>query len=161
SLVKLKVGTAVVLCAALVAALVGGSFTSLGFAQDVKSKPQAGKATVRPEKTESDAEFIRRISKDLRGIDPTPAEVHFFVASKDAGKRQKLIDLFIQERQAKKEAALTYRSERMALVSWVKVRTVLSLAAQEPVGLAALQQEFYKELHAAAGKGDVARVTQA
>jgi len=30
--------------------------------------------------------------------------VHFFVTSKDAGKRQKLIDLFIQERQVKQSA---------------------------------------------------------
>jgi uncharacterized protein (TIGR03067 family) len=45
------------------------------------------------------------VSKDLRGTDPTPTEIHFFVASKDPDRRQKLIDLFIQERQAKKEAA--------------------------------------------------------
>jgi hypothetical protein len=55
-------------------------------------------------KEESDADFIRRISKDLRGIDPTPAEIHFFLVNKDAGRRQKLIDLFIQERQANQKA---------------------------------------------------------
>src|SRR6185369_14553427 len=54
--------------------------------------------------TETDAEFIRRLSKDLRGTDPTPTEIHFFVTSKDAGRRQKLVDLFIQERQANKKA---------------------------------------------------------
>src|SRR5262249_50886534 len=55
-------------------------------------------------KQETDEAFIRRISKDLRESDPTPAEVHFFVASKEPGKRQKLIDLFIQERKAKRDA---------------------------------------------------------
>src|SRR5207245_1777450 len=34
--------------------------------------------------------------------EPTPTEIHFFVGSKDAGKRDKLIDLMIQERQAKR-----------------------------------------------------------
>jgi hypothetical protein len=28
-------------------------------------------------KGESDGDFIRRISKDLRGTDPTPTEIHF------------------------------------------------------------------------------------
>jgi RNA polymerase sigma factor (sigma-70 family) len=52
-------------------------------------------------KAESDADFIRRLSKELRGTEPTPAEIHFFVTSKDAGRRQKLIDLFIKDRQAR------------------------------------------------------------
>ena len=42
------------------------------------------------------------MSKDLRGHEPTPTEIHFFVTSVHSGKRQKLIDLLIQERQAKK-----------------------------------------------------------
>ena len=96
---KLKLGTAVVLCTALLA-LVGGVFTSRGEAQDPKAKPTPVAAN-----QESDADFIRRISQDLRGIEPSPAEVHFFVLTKETAKRDKLIDLFIQERQAKKEAA--------------------------------------------------------
>jgi RNA polymerase sigma factor (sigma-70 family) len=87
---KLKIGTATLLCAGLLAALVVGTLASTGLAQ-----------TPRPAlKADSDEEFIRRISQDLRGKEPTPAEVHFFVANKDAGKRQKLTDLFIKERQA-------------------------------------------------------------
>ncbi len=54
---------------------------------------------------ESDEAFIRRISKDLRGSDPTPTEVHFFVRNRDAKKRETLIDLFVKERQEKKEQA--------------------------------------------------------
>jgi RNA polymerase sigma factor (sigma-70 family) len=106
---KVKLGTAAVLCAGLFVAMVTGSFSSLGFAQDAKPvyvDPIAVQATAStPAKAESDEDFIRRISKDLRGIDPTPTEVYFFVASKEPGKRQQLIDLFIKERQAKADAA--------------------------------------------------------
>jgi RNA polymerase sigma factor (sigma-70 family) len=104
-LTKLKLGTAAVLCAGLFVTLVGGSFGSLGIAQEAKQEAKEANELLQTRKAESDADFIRRISKDLRGIDPTPTEIHFFVASKDAGKRQKLMDLFIQERQAKKAAA--------------------------------------------------------
>jgi RNA polymerase sigma factor (sigma-70 family) len=105
---QLKVGAAVVLCVSLFVVLIGGSFSSLGMAQDVK--PVLGPTPLAVDfgfpvgNDESDTDFIRRISKDLRGTEPTPAEIHFFVASKDAGRRQKLIDLFIQERQVKQKA---------------------------------------------------------
>src|SRR5262249_22321052 len=45
-----------------------------------------------------------RVSKDLRGIDPTPTEVYFFGASKEPKKRDKLVDLFVKDREAKKQA---------------------------------------------------------
>jgi RNA polymerase sigma factor (sigma-70 family) len=95
-LTKLKLGTAAVLCTVLLA-LVGGAFTSRGEAQDPRAK-----AAVDPTRKENDEDFIRRISNDLRGKEPTPAEVHFFVSAKDTAKRDKLIDLFIQERQVMK-----------------------------------------------------------
>jgi len=103
-LTKLKLGTVAVLSGGLFVALIGTSITSLCIAQDAQQRTpilDRSRNAFGPDKVESDADFIRRISKDLRGTDPTPAEVHFFVASKDAGKRQTLIDLFIQERQAK------------------------------------------------------------
>ena len=106
SMTKVKVCTAVALGAVVVAALVGGAFLPVVSAQDKRpgagydlSQNQLGAAdrsTVKA-KQETDEAFIRRISKDLRESDPTPAEVHFFVASKEPGKRQKLIDLFIAE----------------------------------------------------------------
>jgi hypothetical protein len=37
--------------------------------------------------------FLQSVVFVLGGSEPTPAEVHFFTASKDAGRRQKLIDL--------------------------------------------------------------------
>jgi RNA polymerase sigma factor (sigma-70 family) len=164
-LTKLKLVTTAVLCAGLFAALIGPSFTSLGIAQDAKSYYPPAKALVIPApKAESDADFIRRISKDLRGSDPTPAEIHFFVASKDAGRRQKLIDLFIQERQAKKEAAAkdALVLQTLALTRYrVAVLQARVLLDRPPTGLGTLQKEFYKELQAAKEKGDVARITQA
>jgi RNA polymerase sigma factor (sigma-70 family) len=97
SLAKLKLGTAALLCTALLA-LVGGVFVSRGEAQDTtKAKPIAPIPL-----GESDEEFIRRLSKDLRGTQPTPTEIHFFKSSKEPDKRKKLIDLLIQERQAPK-----------------------------------------------------------
>jgi hypothetical protein len=182
-LAKLKLGTAALLCVGLLAALVGGSFTSMGFAQDGQVYPPARALVVRPAKTESDLDFIRRISKDLRGTDPTPAEIHFFVASKDAGRRQKLIDLFIQERQAKEQERrdkeksvdalkeeimrIQLHLDRDALV--VPRRTIVadvfwagqSLKVDTTAGLTKLQKDFYKELHAVKEKGDVAKITQA
>src|SRR5262245_42631913 len=79
--------------------IIGGVIATRGESQT--SPAQTKVAEPKEGKGESDDEFIRRVSKDLRGIDPSPAEVHFFVNNKDAGKRQRLIDLFIQERQAK------------------------------------------------------------
>jgi RNA polymerase sigma factor (sigma-70 family) len=96
---KLKIATASILCAGLVATLIGGSLATTGSAQNPPAKAKAAELQA---KGESDEAFIRRLSRDLRGAEPTPTEVHFFVTSKDAGKRQKLIDLFIQERQVKR-----------------------------------------------------------
>jgi hypothetical protein len=81
----------------------------LGPAQDSQSPPAkktekgAAAANKAPAaKVESDEEFIRRISRELRGSEPTPTEVYFFVATQNPTKRDKLIDLFIQDREAKK-----------------------------------------------------------
>jgi len=162
-LTKLKLGTAVVLCAGLFAALIGPSFTSLGMAQDAKSAsvyPVQDLLVTLP-KPESDADFIRRISKDLRGTDPTPAEVHFFVANKDPGRRQKLIDLFIQERQAKKDAAAKAELAVQALSRTRYLLAVNRVLLERTPTLGRLQINFYKELNAAKEKGDVAKITQA
>jgi RNA polymerase sigma factor (sigma-70 family) len=99
---KLKVVTASILCAGLTMALIGGSLAGIGSAQNPNARLRAvEQLTQLANKPESDEAFIRRMSKDLRGTEPSPAEIHFFVSNKDAGRRQKLIDLFIQERQTK------------------------------------------------------------
>jgi RNA polymerase sigma factor (sigma-70 family) len=162
-LTKLKLGTAVVLCAGLFAALIGPSFTSLGMAQDTRATLvyPVQDLVIQSAKPESDADFIRRISKDLRGTDPTPAEVHFFVANKDSGRRQKLIDLFIQERQAKKEADAKDTIVRRLALTRYRVTAQAYLAQQQsPPTLATLQKDFYKELQAAKEKADIAKITQ-
>jgi RNA polymerase sigma factor (sigma-70 family) len=168
SMTKLKLGTAAALCAGLLA-LLGSSFAAPGAAQDPR-KPEVlyEQVTKTAVKQESDEEFLRRVSKDLRGTEPTPAELHFFLASKDAGKRQKAIDLFIQERQTRQtEEAARYRSGEMyqpslALVlKRTQVRTVINLVKLNEEGVDHLHQRFYAELQSANDRGDVARVTQA
>jgi hypothetical protein len=155
SLSKVKACTAGVLCAALLA-LAGGSFVSPGIAQD--ATPKNVRETV--VKTESDGDFIRRMSKDLRGTEPTPAEIHFFVANKDAGKRQKLIDLFIEERNAKRDAAVAREIETLARARLRWIRTHVEVINIQPPRLVTLQKDFYKELRSAKDKADIARVTQ-
>src|SRR5262249_38706173 len=91
-LTKLKTFAAVVLCIGVLTAQVGGSLIQIGTAQEAK-KPSPETLAARMES--SDEEFIRRLSRDLRGSDPTPTEVYFFVANRAPGKRQQLIDLFI------------------------------------------------------------------
>jgi RNA polymerase sigma factor (sigma-70 family) len=114
---KLKIATASILCAGLVATFIGGSLAATGSAQNPPAKAKAAEPQV---KGENDEAFIRRLSKDLRGSEPTPTEVHFFVTSKDAGKRQKLIDLFIQERQVKQST-----DHVRAMLHRITVRTEL------------------------------------
>jgi RNA polymerase sigma factor (sigma-70 family) len=152
---KLKIGAALVVAASILTGIVGGSLSSVSLAQDSNAaKPKAASGTT-PPKTESDEEFIRRISKDLRGVDPSPTEVHFFAANKDANRRQKLIDLFIQERQAKERAAAPTRDAFLYLQS---------IEYQQPVArrrLSLLQSDLFKDLYAAAkDKKEVAAITQ-
>jgi RNA polymerase sigma factor (sigma-70 family) len=101
---KLKLGTAAALVC-LVAIITCRSLTSTGAAQDLFPPAKALIGPARKPSTsraESDAEFIRRVSLDLRGTEPTPTEVHFFITSKDSDRREKLVDLMIQERQTRK-----------------------------------------------------------
>ncbi|MCI0377246.1 MAG: sigma-70 family RNA polymerase sigma factor [Gemmataceae bacterium] len=170
-LTKLKIGTALFVCAGILAALVGGALQSVSHAQDYDSGTalvvaQAG------DKAESDEEFLRRVSKDLRGVNPSPAEVHFFLANKDANRRQKLIDLFIQERQAKKKAeektptspyvrVLSASNDATARLWVYKRRSDLALAA-DPARLSkftVIQRDFYKDLQAIKDNKDVASIT--
>jgi hypothetical protein len=53
------------------------------------------KASVKPAAQADDANLIRRLTLDLNGRIPTPAEVSAFVSSTDPGKRGKLVDRLI------------------------------------------------------------------
>ncbi len=164
---KLKIGTALVVCGGLLIALVAGWAESVSRAQDVRY--EAAKALVvrqakaESTKAESDADFIRRVSKDLRGVEPTPAEVHFFTASNDPNRRQKVIDLFIQERQAKQTVQM--QDERISVVlerratqaGWLRT---YYYHVKQPPRVSAIQGSFYKELLAAKDKKEVAAITQ-
>lgn len=48
-----------------------------------------------PSELSSDSEFLRRVCLDLTGTLPPPARVREFLASKDARKREKLIDALV------------------------------------------------------------------
>ena len=50
---------------------------------------------VSPSPRASDTEFLRRVCLDLAGTLPPPARVREFLASRDSGKREKLIDTLI------------------------------------------------------------------
>ena len=161
-LTKVKIATALMLGAGMLTALVGGSLPSAGIAQEAKV-PAAKE--VLAAKTESDEAFIRRISKDLRDRDPTPAEVHFFLANKDAGKRQKLIDLFIQERQVTKDVIVGFQlNPQLAIRQYTRLRhkeLVADVLVAAPPRFGAIQGDFYKALLAAQQeKKDVATITQ-
>ena len=138
SITKVKLASAVALVTALFAALIGGAFLPMVSAQDKRKSAEWYLAQAIPdhEKAETDEAFIRRISKDLREVEPTPAEVHFFAATKDRNKRRKLIDLFIEERQAKRDASLKSAMES-ALEKEVRLEVfVLKHAAADEVAKA-------------------------
>jgi RNA polymerase sigma factor (sigma-70 family) len=113
---KLKIVSGSVVCAALLITTVGFTFAQTP-TYDYKKQPQEQLLrTYRYAfvgKTDTDEAFIKRVSKDLRGVDPTPAEIHFFVNNKDPKRRDTLVDLFIKEREAKK-AASTKEAEKRA-----------------------------------------------
>ncbi len=121
---KIKFVTAGLVGAAVLAAGIGVSTAQsqpaakATPADKAKSAAKAGPVglgefTAEPVK-DTDEAFIRRVSKDLRGTDPTPAEVHFFLASKDANKRATLVDLFVKEKADKAAAQADKLGERVA-----------------------------------------------
>jgi RNA polymerase sigma factor (sigma-70 family) len=170
---KLQIATALVLCAGLLAALVGGSLPTKGLAQDSRPTVKvllAGGGGSAP-KGESDEAFIRRMSSELRGVEPSPTEIHFFLKNGDADKRQKLIDLFIQERQAKQakhtqakqandvNAALLFlAADRLAHDDFRVVQryTAVLVDAQRP-GVVQLQSKFFHAVVAAKDKAAVSK----
>jgi RNA polymerase sigma factor (sigma-70 family) len=166
-LTKLKLGAAMALCAGAVVALSAGLFAATGRAQDPNQPAPKWNQTQLSAKSESDEEFIRRVSRDLRGTEPTPAEIHFFLASKDAGKRQKLIDLFIQERQARQKADPEVDADGGTVQILLKLkkdrdfeRSALWLLSHSLSSLDTLQKQFYEDLQSARDRADVARATQ-
>jgi hypothetical protein len=52
---------------------------------------------IRPAPPADDAEFMRRISLDITGRIPRPADIHAFLADKNPNKRRQLIDRLLEE----------------------------------------------------------------
>ncbi len=169
---KVKIATALVLSAGLAVVFLTGSWGSVTFAQDSYRYVQVAQPGTPAPKPESDADFIRRVSKDLRGKEPTPAEIHFFSSSKETNKRQRLIDLFIQERQTAKKAdegtsgtraqaaeALTKLAHAQQLLA-VRVRLADEQKARE-TRVALIQSDYFKQVLAVTkDKKEVEAITQ-
>lgn len=51
---------------------------------------------IAPSAKASDEEFLRRVYLDLIGVQPKPDEIRAFVADKDAGKRDRLVDVLFK-----------------------------------------------------------------
>jgi RNA polymerase sigma factor (sigma-70 family) len=101
---KLKLVSAALLCCMLSISAIGFTFAQSEPAYRIAVPVQVdGSTNSLLTGKDTDEAFIRRVSQDLRGVEPTPAEIHFFVTSKEAKKREKVVDLFIAEREAKKK----------------------------------------------------------
>ena len=70
------------------------------FAGDEPAKPAARKPA-----GESDAAYLNRLCKDLRGTDATAVEKGYFTADADGGKRRKVIDWLMADETVKKYLA--------------------------------------------------------
>lgn len=92
---KLKLVTAVL---AAVGLLAGGSVGMVRAAD-----PPAAKARIGP--TLDDKQFLTRSCETLRGSPPTPAEMAYFLADQDAGKRKKVVG-WLTEPEAKADVLL-------------------------------------------------------
>jgi len=103
---KLKLVSAALFCCVLSGSAIGFAFAQPGAnKKDDRTAVAVTLAQALTTAKDTDEAFIRRVSQDLRGVEPTPAEIHFFVTSKEAKKREKIVDLFIAEREAKKKAS--------------------------------------------------------
>src|SRR5262249_12538712 len=115
-LTKIKLGTAAVLGVGLLLAAACGLLAPTVLAQESKSPPADQSApAARKAPAESDEEFIKRLSKDLRGHEPTTTEVHFFVASNEPGKRDRQVGLLVKGREARKQADALSRLQEQNL----------------------------------------------
>ena len=136
---KLKLVSAALFCCVLSISAIGFAFAQTGAKKQDDRTPVAvtvGQALASVKDT--DEAFIRRVSQDLRGVEPTPAEIHFFVTSKEAKKREKVVDLFIAEREAKKKNQ--QRLDAMALYAEAIRRAEAT--------------EFLNQIHATIGAKD-------
>ena len=67
------------------------------------------KANIRPAPLTTDEEFIRRVTLDLAGRLPAPAEITEFLADKNPNKRARLIDTLLEHDDFARHWALYFR----------------------------------------------------
>jgi RNA polymerase sigma factor (sigma-70 family) len=113
---KLKLGTAAALVC-LGAAMTCVSWTSTGVAQEFFPPAQALIQKPEPKapspQGESDEDFIRRVSRDLRGIEPTPTEVYFFVPPKTPANAKSSSISWSRSAKPRNKAMWTVRGRRL------------------------------------------------
>ena len=66
---------------------------------------------VRPAPLADDYEFLRRLSIDLRGVLPEPAEIRAFAADRDASKREKTVDAWLRSEEFAKHWSLRWAED--------------------------------------------------
>lgn len=96
---KLKLVTAVLAAVGLLAG------TGVNFVK--AADPPATKAQIGP--TLDDKQFLTRSCETLRGSPPTPAEMAYFLADTDAGKRKKVVT-WLTEPEAKSDVLLYFNT---------------------------------------------------
>ncbi len=82
--------------------------------------------------TVSDAMFARRVSFDVTGLPPTPEELDSFVRDKSTGKRAKLVDRLLDDREdyaehwisfwndlLRNDEGVIYHGERKTITDWL------------------------------------------
>jgi RNA polymerase sigma factor (sigma-70 family) len=130
---KLKaVATGLVTCLALLAGL--GLVAGPSLWAGPEEKPAAPKPVPKadpakpatPEKPSDDLTFLRRTSLDLRGIPPTPLEVHYFLADADPKKRAKVTEWMLPEHGRQKVTAACQTCHKLP-ADWHSFRAVPEL----------------------------------
>lgn len=113
---KLKLVTAVLAVCGLLAG-TGVSF--------VKAADPPAKARIGP--TLDDKQFLTKTCEALRGSPPTPAEMSYFLADKDTGKRKKVVTWLTEEPSATVELLYTTVTDTFNTVD-----SVYGLAVRQP-----------------------------
>jgi hypothetical protein len=160
---KMKMAAGVVLALVLAGTGIGLVVSQTwggGGEGQVGSLPGSNGPVARSDKTESDEDFIRRMSKDLLGKEPTAAEVHFFVTSKDPKRREKLIDLFTVQRQAKKtgEAETAAAADTRQQARAERLQRIEKALAHAQETIKEMRRNLLNEIQTS-GAGDPAHLT--
>lgn len=62
---------------------------------------------------ESDADFLKRVLRDVRGSGPTPLELKYFTEDKDPKKREKLLDALLKDPEVQKKLGAAWKKKML------------------------------------------------